>query len=115
MVCRSAGRSTSAPALPPGPTRGGGHTRSFHPPPLQPRRPAMTADRYLPRRTACIAGALALSSGLLAAAAPSAVGQAMVVVPPGCGSLSGTLVPAGQLDDHSARSEERRVGKECRS
>jgi Ca2+-binding RTX toxin-like protein len=62
----------------------------------------MTADRHFPRRTACIAGALALSSGLLAAAAPSAVGQAMVVVPPGCGSLSGTLVDASRLEDHSA-------------
>ncbi len=62
----------------------------------------MHANRHTLRRAACIGGALALSSGLLAGAAPSAFGQAMVVVPPGCGTLSGTLVPAGQLDDHSA-------------
>lgn len=45
----------------------------------------------------------AVAAGIVVTVAPSAsAAQLLVVVPPGCGSLSGTLVSASRLDDHSA-------------
>jgi hypothetical protein len=61
----------------------------------------MNIHDTLSRRAVRLAAALALSSGLLAVAAPAASAQALVTVPPGCGSLSGTQVPANRLEDHS--------------
>lgn len=52
------------------------------------------------RRAVHVAAAFVLSSGLVAMSAQPVSAQ-MVVVPPGCGSYSGTLVPANKLDDHS--------------
>ncbi len=52
-----------------------------------------------PARTA--AASFVLAAGIAVAAAQPASAQVMVVVPPGCGSASGTLVPANKLDDHS--------------
>ena len=57
---------------------------------LRSRRPAHLA-----------AAAFVLAAGIAVAAAQPASAQVLVVVPPGCGSLSGTLVPDTQLDDHS--------------
>ena len=62
----------------------------------------MHTYRTLSRRTAGIAAAVAVGSGLLAMVAPAASAQPPVIVPPGCGSVSGTLVPASDLEDHSS-------------
>lgn len=56
-------------------------------------------NRYRP---AHIGAAFALAAGIALAAAQPASAQVLVPVPPGCGSLSGTMVPANTLDDHSA-------------
>jgi Ca2+-binding RTX toxin-like protein len=61
----------------------------------------MHTHRISARRTAAAAAAVAISSGMLTMAAPAASAQAMVVLPPGCGSDSGTLVLATDVDDHS--------------
>lgn len=47
--------------------------------------------------------AFALAAGIAVTVAPSAsAAPLLVVVPPGCSSLSGTMVSPGRLDDHSA-------------
>jgi Ca2+-binding RTX toxin-like protein len=53
------------------------------------------------RRPAQLAAALAITAGISLVGAQPASAQQLVPVPPGCGSLSGTLVPANTLDDHS--------------
>ncbi|MCO1660596.1 calcium-binding protein [Pseudonocardia humida] len=53
------------------------------------------------RATRLTAASFVLAAGIAVAAAQPAAAQVMVVVPPGCGSASGTLVPANRLDDHS--------------
>jgi hypothetical protein len=59
--------------------------------PFRSRRPAQLA-----------AASFLLAAGIaVASAQPASAQVAMVVVPPGCGSASGTLVPANKLDDHS--------------
>jgi Ca2+-binding RTX toxin-like protein len=53
-----------------------------------------------PARSA--AASFVLAAGIVVAAAQPASAQVvLVVVPPGCGSISGTLVDADKLDDHS--------------
>jgi Ca2+-binding RTX toxin-like protein len=47
------------------------------------------------------AASFVLAAGIAVAVAQPASAQVMVPVPPGCGSLSGTMVPANRLDDHS--------------
>lgn len=49
-----------------------------------------------------LGAALAIAAGIAMVAAQPASAQALVPVPPGCGSLSGTMVLATTLDDHSA-------------
>jgi Ca2+-binding RTX toxin-like protein len=65
----------------------------------------MNADskpsRILRRRPAQLAAALAITAGLSLAGAQPAAAQQLVLVPPGCGSLSGTMVAVNTLDDHS--------------
>lgn len=62
-----------------------------------PRTPARRRPVHL------AVAAFALAAGLAVTVAPSAsAAQRLVVVPPGCGSLSGTMVSASRLDDHSA-------------
>src|SRR5689334_113631 len=53
------------------------------------------------RRAALALATTALTTYLLAAAMSPAHAAGLVTVPAGCGSLSGTQVPANQLDDHS--------------
>lgn len=68
----------------------------------------MHTYRALSRRTAGMAAALAVSSGLLALGAPAASAQIIwppldvwVTVPDGCGDHSGTVVFITEIDDHS--------------
>ncbi len=65
----------------------------------------MTSPRvpFRSRRPAHLtAASFVLAAGIaVASAQPASAQVVMVVVPPGCGSASGTLVPANRLDDHS--------------
>jgi Ca2+-binding RTX toxin-like protein len=56
-----------------------------------------------PRRSVTFAAAFALAAGIaVAAVQPAAAQPALVAVPPGCGSLSGTMVAANRIADFSA-------------
>jgi hypothetical protein len=59
------------------------------------------APRHGRSLTVTLAAVLLVSGILTAVAAQPSYAQILVPVPPGCGSLSGMMVPINQLDDHS--------------